>query len=134
MIEIAGIDIPGQYQSDGLPEKAAVDHQLVFPPILRRGGAVQKTRSKVPPLMVTLPPFFAPDGLQPTGEDEVFGSPLGLATCVCTSPPLKIAVPETLTAHFVYRSSRRDTEFDHAASMTRGTFINIDELDKGIPD
>ena len=68
MIEIAGIDIPGQYQSDGLPEKAAVDHQLILSPILRRGAAVQNHPVEGTAVDGDAAACFSPNGLQPTGK------------------------------------------------------------------
>ena len=68
MIEIAGIDIAGQDQSDGLPEKAAVYHQLILPPILRCGGAVQNHPVEGAVVDGDAAACFSPNGLQPAGK------------------------------------------------------------------
>ena len=72
MIEIAGIDIPGQYQSDGLPEKAAVDHQLILSPVLRCGGAVQNHPVEGAAVDGDAAACFSPNGLQPAGKIPFF--------------------------------------------------------------
>ena len=68
MIEIAGIDIADQDQSDRLPEKAAVDHQLVFPPILRRRTAVQNHPVEGAAVDSNAAAAFRPNCLQATGK------------------------------------------------------------------
>ena len=68
MIEIAGIDIPGQYQSDGLPEKAAVYHQLILSQVLRCGGAVQNHPVEGAAVDGDAAACFSPNGLQPAGK------------------------------------------------------------------
>ena len=68
MIEIAGIDIADQDQSDGLPEKAAVYHQLILSPVLRRGGAVQNHPVEGAAVDGDAAACFSPNGLQPAGK------------------------------------------------------------------
>ena len=68
MIEIAGIDIADQDQSDGLPEKAAVYHQLILSPVLRCGGAVQNHPVEGAAVDGDAAACFSPNGLQPAGK------------------------------------------------------------------
>ena len=68
MIEIAGIDIADQDQSDGLPEKAAVYHQLILSPVLRCGGAVQNHPVEGTSVDGDAAALFSPNGLQPAGK------------------------------------------------------------------
>ena len=68
MIEIAGIDIADQDQSDGLPEKAAVYHQLILSPVLRCGGAVQNHPVEGTAVDSNAAAAFRPNCLQATGK------------------------------------------------------------------
>ena len=129
MIEIAGIDIADQDQSDGLPEKAAVYHQLILSPVLRRGGAVQNHPVEGAAVDGDAAACFSPNGLQPAGKIPL----LPLAPGTGHLRQYLAAVKDRRTGYtdgalrilIIFRGTQH---LDRTALHNQRTFTHIDKL------